>query len=62
MIRQPQHDYDDGSPIDPREEIVYFGQIEHAFRHCGINVGTGMRAVSGQTGRLSGNTAQAARL
>jgi len=22
MIRQPQHDYDDGSPIDAREEIA----------------------------------------
>jgi len=22
MIRQPQHDYDDGSPVDAREEIA----------------------------------------
>ena len=22
MIRQPQHDHDDGSPIDAREEIA----------------------------------------
>jgi len=40
------------------------GSVESVreFRHRGINVGTGIRAVSGHTGRLSGNTAQAARL
>jgi hypothetical protein len=30
MIRQPQHDYDDGSPIDAREQIAtHRGDYSH---------------------------------
>jgi hypothetical protein len=54
MIRQPQHDYDDGSPIDAREEIaVLIGGYSHALKFVARVADAECRPPHNANGRFS---------